>query len=119
MTCLLQHAGRLRVQSGYAGMHAWYGTTHEQPAIKAPICGKCRDKAGHTVIGKQAYRDGKLQHLSVGLHGLISQAIAHAALQECVVGHTVWPQACFLQLCKPARPSAWSKGFPQGHAHMA
>ncbi len=84
-------------------MHAWYSTTHEQSASKAAIFETGRSKQ---VLGRQAYRDGKLHHLSVGLHGLISQAIAHAALQECVVGHTVWPQACFLQLCKPALPSA-------------
>lgn len=63
------------------------------------------------VVGKQAYRDGKLHHLSVCPHGLISQAVAHAALQECVVGHAVWPQACFLQLSKPALANAWSNFF--------
>jgi len=62
-------------------------------------------------IGRQAYRDSKLDHLSVRLHGLISQAVAHAALQECVVRHTVWPQACFLQLSKPALSSPRSKVY--------
>ncbi len=73
MACLLQRAGKLPVQFGYASMHAWYGTTQEQPATKAPIC--------------------------------------KAALQECVVRHSVWPQACFLQLSKPALSSARSKVY--------
>ena len=68
-------------------------------------------------MGEQAYRDGKLHHLSVGLHGLISQAVAHAALQECVVGHTVWPQAGFLQPCKSALASAWLKILTRSCTH--
>ena len=53
-------------------------------------------------MGQQAYRNTKLRHLLMCLQGLISQAIVHAGLQQCVVGHSVWLQTHLLQHLEPA-----------------
>jgi len=101
----LQHAGRLPMHFGYAGMHAWYGTTHEQLATKAPISGKCRDIVGHRRASLQGWQAAaslcrsawpdqpvgcacSTSRVCCRSHGLVSSLLL-ATLQTCTPKGTV------------------------------